>query len=393
MSLTRLAVIFGVFTFIFGYPLLQQTGNARIPRIYPEPVVQFAARQPAVMATLTALAVAGLFVLAVIRPGDLLRWSPTGRAWPRYRRRTYASRLATSPAAEPGRAAAVRVVSDAPDAPAADALRAGFNRDPTATGDDPAAVALLVTGRTRVTWVREQLAARPASLVTFVATGIDPTDDVKELWRRQWIDARRWLPIERPRDFYPATGRSRFGLPPLPEVLTRSVLPGRVNLTCHMALSIAALLFMIASPDPPNAKEPAPFITEAAWMGVVGASMVVALAWVGIAHGLMVRRDPAPLFRQRVRRWGAAAVALVIANAPFYAAAVQPWAFRLIVSVVAVFAFPVAIVWLERRMTWWFPAPVETAGPVLAPARRWRRTAVVLIAHMFLWTFVLRPMD
>jgi len=44
-------------------------------------------------------------------------------------------------------------------------------------------------------------------------------------------------------------------------------------------------------------------------------------------------------------------------------------------------------------MTWWFPAPVETAGPVLAPARRWRRTAVVLVAHMFLWTFVLKPMD
>jgi hypothetical protein len=393
MSLTRLAVILGVSTFGFGYPVLQHTGDARIPRIYPEPVVQLAARQLALMTTLTGLALGGLFVVVVIRPGDLLRWSPTGRAWPSYRRRHVPAAAtdtvsATNPVDTASSVPEVRVVSDAVDAPAAEALRAGFNRA-TTSGDDAPHLALLVTGRTRVTWVREQLAARPASLVTFVASGIDPAGEVSELWRRQWVDARHWWPIERPRDFYPSVAASRSGLPPLPEELARSVLPGPVKLACHVALSIAAVVFVLAASGEPDGEQPLT-VVEAARMVAFGAGAIVALGWVGIAHGLLVRRDPAPVFSRHVRRGGAAAIASAIASVPFYAANVQPWVLRAVIALTAVVVLFAALVWLQRRLTWWFPAPVETDGQLLAPTGRWRHTAVLLFLHLMAWTVVLQ---
>ena len=89
MAMSRLAACFGVFTFIFGYPILQRVAAGALPPLFPASVVQFSGAQWIVQWTLLAAALAGLALVCVVQPGDLVRWTPTGKAWSTYRRRLY----------------------------------------------------------------------------------------------------------------------------------------------------------------------------------------------------------------------------------------------------------------------------------------------------------------
>lgn len=86
MGMTRLAICLVCLTGVFAIPLalfglLGETGALS----YDESVVQMVRDHWRAGLVLAAIPLAGLAVLVLLRPEDLLRWAPTGTAWPVYR--------------------------------------------------------------------------------------------------------------------------------------------------------------------------------------------------------------------------------------------------------------------------------------------------------------------
>ena len=90
----RLALTFGYIAAALGYLLLQLYSSA--PDFYGGSTVRTARAVPWLPATALVAALTGLATVVLVRPADLLRWTPTGAAWDVYR-----PRLTATAAAEP----------------------------------------------------------------------------------------------------------------------------------------------------------------------------------------------------------------------------------------------------------------------------------------------------
>lgn len=397
MSMARLASCFAIYCFIFGYPVLEVFVGRAVPPVYPPGMLQFVRDHWMLQGLLLGTAATGVIILTVLRPADLLRWAPTGKAWSSYRRWHYHVPVDYDPSGTQvlTRIHAFRVICDKPDEPAGRELRrrlVAAGAQEREDGTETTAV-LLLTNRTRLTWLLDQVKTLPVSLVTFVGSGLDLREEFGELWKRQWVDARNWRVLRdhtalQKRDSSP----SRISLPALPEALTRTILPSHVSRVHHVSVSLAMLSMFVAMAANPGGLDEAPRnVAEALRATLVSLSMVTALSWLGLSHQFVVRLISEHVFYDRIRVVGPFTLILGLINlALYWNAGGHP--IRVAPCVAALLVAPVVLLRMRSRLTSWFPSVARESHDVsLAPAGAWRRTALVALIHMMLWASVLNP--
>ena len=240
MGMTRLAVSLTLFTGVFGFYLLGRTGW--IPAVTARTnAVQFSIIPTFVLTCIIGIGCVALAIVILLRPEDLLRWCPTGKAWDSYRR----GRVIRIPDL-PTRFAELRrfqLLHDAEDAPAAARFRAELIRAGTVEASIDATSVALLTNRTTTAWLSQHAELLQKSVVTVIGSAIGLPPSLHWLWRRQWIDLRRW----------DATRRRKNPVPAVPEGMTRLRIPAVVRLNEHLFCAMAGLLGVLAnvafSPD------------------------------------------------------------------------------------------------------------------------------------------------
>jgi hypothetical protein len=381
MGMTRLAACLVCLTVGFALPLvlfgvLGETGTLG----YPESIARMARDHWREGIVLAAVPLTGLVVLVLLRPEDLLRWAPTGTAWPVYRIGHVAD--AAFARADLGtQFSQVRrffILHDPADAPMAERLRQLFGAQgatEVAAGADVATAVLLLTNRTRTAWLDPQIARLPATMLTIVGTAIGLPERLERLWRRQWIDFRGWDPRRADRE---------KALPHVPESVTLARYPSVVNRVHQTLCAVGALLFVVGGKvDQYSGGNGDPsFALIVAALG--------ALWWAFAARCLLRRsRTESKFVRDCWIGWGATMVAVGVCG---YAMVLHQEA---IGRVLLAAAAPVAAFawwsWRRKALGFWFPqqrAEREEKGHSLAPGRNWR-TLIVLAVYLFAWYVVL----
>jgi TIR domain len=96
MGMTRLAVCLACLTVVYAYPLFRlfYLGSSSLSA-YDAGIIRLIVNHWPIGVLLGAVPLFGLAILLFGRPEDLLRWSPTGKAWDGYRLRHASKRLET----------------------------------------------------------------------------------------------------------------------------------------------------------------------------------------------------------------------------------------------------------------------------------------------------------
>jgi hypothetical protein len=238
MGMTGLSVWLSYFVLSNLVPLLVywRLGRAALEPTIPETAGRLEAF-PLVFALVGGLPLATLVSFVVFHPEDLLRWTPTGKAWDWYRRACSGGvslgsdyQLFTE-----GLWADVNVAHDPVDESAAQKLREiATNASTTGTNRERVPV-LLLTNRTRRSWLEAYCRRLPDHLLIVVGTTIQ-----NKLIRRgsalagkHWVDFRRWT--------LPRTGDgSKIVLPLVPEALNNAQYPLVVEAAHHLLCAFGA---------------------------------------------------------------------------------------------------------------------------------------------------------
>jgi hypothetical protein len=195
MGMTRLALCLLCLAVMFALPALGHF----IPRLSFLATADVAATfsRFSLLGTLSAaIPLIGLSVLIFVRPEDLLRWAPTGKAWAAYRIGHVANAAfgGAELAFQFAQIKSFALTHDPVDAPMAQRLREQLvalgGAESPARGQNVMPVRLL-TNRTRLAWMDSQREDVQAG-ITVVGTRIGLPPSLDWLWRRQWIDFRRW---------------------------------------------------------------------------------------------------------------------------------------------------------------------------------------------------------
>jgi hypothetical protein len=381
MGMTRLAITLVVLTGVFATPLVLfgLLGQTRAGG-YDESIVRAVHDHWRAGLALIAIPLCGLLVLFLFRPEDLLRWTPTGTAWPVYRIGHVAD--AAFARADLGtRFSLVRrfsLLHDPVDAPMAEQLRTQLGRQGSTevpNGADDATTVLLLSGRTRTAWVDEQLARPPDRMLTIVASAIRLPESLQRLWRRQWIDFRGWdlRRIDREK-----------ALPQVPEAVSQSRFPAVVKRVHHVLCIVGALLFVLVGKMDdylgPNADPN---------LGQIVAALG-AVWWALTARRLLRRQRSASTFaRDCMIGWAATVIAVPLCG---YTIAMHEGSIARPLFIVGVLV--AAFVWLMRErkdLAFWLPLENgrrEKPNQSLAPGRNWR-TLLVYTGYLFVWFVVL----
>ena len=241
MGMTRLAVVLGYFVFAYGYPVLQHFKVPVLPAIFPDTTMQFMEAIWPITATLSMTSAVWLCVLIFWRPADLYRWSPTGKAWNTYRTKFLVTAEHTGLNSF-GAFGRFQILHDPVDEPFAQRLQHELTArggDKLDTADEATPIVLLLSNRTHLAWLDAlEPELRSKDLVTVVVTAIGVSPTLGWLWKRQWIDFRRWASAD-------AT-IARICLP-VPEALDRPHLPPRAALAHHLLCAMTGLGFVTAS--------------------------------------------------------------------------------------------------------------------------------------------------
>jgi hypothetical protein len=316
----------------------------------------------------------------VLRPEDLLRWTPTGKAWASYRlgRVADAAFRRADLAFQFGQMKTFTLASDPADAPMAQRLReqliaAGATEAPI--GDDAAMPVVLLTNRTQFGWIDAQTARVRDSGLTVVGTAIGLPSSLDWLWRRQWIDFRTWN--MRRTDV-------ALSLPQVPDAVTQARLPAFVARVHHVLCAIAALVFALTSGV--TADDAARSDGLSGYDLIAGLSFGVVVWWMLIAHRLVKRTRAASLL---VRDWRIAwAVTAIVACIDSYALAQKGVApARILLAMTLLVA---AGIWLSRQragLAFWLPGEGGNGavkGSVLGQSRDWS-TLMWSSAYLLLW--------
>ena len=377
MGQTRLALTLSLFTGLFGFYLLGRTGW--IPLItkmtggwHYDGMSNF------ILAGIVGLGCLALAIVVLLRPEDLLRWCPTGKAWDWYRR----GRVLKIPDlptrfAELGR---FQLLHDVEDEPAAAQLRS----DLTSVGatEDPVdgRRVVLLTNRTTTEWLSGQADLLQKGAVTVIGSAIGLPESLRWLWRRQWIDLRHW----------DATRRQKKPVPAVPEGMTRLRLPWSVRVNEHLLCATAGLLVVLANVVfPPDSKD---ISTPQDGFGVVLA--VAAICWI-VAAWLVIHRT---ITRPRYERWVGLLswVTLPLAAGGFYffiSLGKNGW--RAIPAMLFVAGLPFLLHWQTTLLSFWFPAPPPPGGKNgqrLNAPRKWDALLWSFL-YMGLWMVLLDLVD
>ena len=233
IGMTRLAVSLTLFTGLFSFYLLGRTGW--IPAVTVQTNAVHSIIPISVLTCIIGIGCVALAIVILLRPEDLLRWCPTGKAWDSYRR----GRVIRIPDL-PTRFAELRhfqLLYDVEDAPAAARLRAELIRAGSVEGSSDVTSVVLLTNRTTTAWLSQYAELLQKGVVTVIGSAIGLPPSLHWLWRRQWMDLRRW----------DATRQRKNPVPAVPEGMTRLRIPAVVRLNEHLLCATAGLLGVLAN--------------------------------------------------------------------------------------------------------------------------------------------------
>jgi hypothetical protein len=377
MGMTRLAVVLGYFVFAYGYPVLQHFKVLVVPAIIPDTTMEFMEAIWPITATLSLTSALWLCVLTFWRPADLYRWSPTGRAWNSYRTKflVTAEPMGLDSLSAIGR---FQILNDPVDKPFAQRLQqeltvrgGGNNLD---TADEATRIVLLLSNRTHLAWLQAlEPALRTQDLVTVVATAIGVLPTVGWLWKRQWIDFRRWSLADKT--------VARVSLP-VPEALERPHLPPQAALAHHLLCAMTGLGFVAAS-IVADAKQ-----SDMETLDLLTALSTVALLW--LAWRFAGRRVSQARFNYWVLVvWS---VLALLSFAQFMRDfQVNGFSPRFIFAAIFVVATSfVALRW-QSDLAFWFPLESLRQGErkkLLMPSRSWW-TLLLFLVYAGAWMWLL----
>ena len=356
MGMTRLALCLLCLAVVFVLPMLGYFFRS-LSFLATDDVATMFSRHWRIGTFLVAVPMAGLGILLLARPGDLLRWTPTGKAWATYR---------------------IGHVANAVFGRLREQLLALGGSEAAALGDKVTPVVLL-TNRTRLVWIDTHTEEMRAAGVTVVGTGIDLSPNLEWLWRRQWIDFRRWDVRKADR---------ALALPQVPDAVTQTRLPATVARARHVLCAIAALVFAIGGGLSPEDHAQSADLSATDVLSFV--TFAAALWWTLIAHRLIKRTRTAPLIRRdTIIGWVVTAVVIAI---DFYVLSHGKLAVgRMVVPAVFLVA---AATWLSRqtaRLAFWLPQENLARAAkrsILGTYRDWS-TLIWLFVYALLWMFVL----
>ncbi len=387
MGMTRLAITLFVFAAIFAYPIVQflRFGEAGLEE-ESAGFAQATRNHLPVVILLAALPLIGLAIIALLRPYDLLRWAPTGKAWRWYRHRCAARvfrGLNTIPAPQPK---TFFLLHDSADVPAADRIR----QDLAKVGWTPAAVpanstsVLLLTNRTSSGWLLQQQPQLTPDVLTVVGTTICLPTQLEWLWKHEWIDLRNWK-IQRL--------HSPEALPAVPEAVTMPRFPGVVRLANHLLCALGALSFCFAAVGSPaviQSQSDSLSGSPPDQVALIIAGVAVALLCFEIARRLLRRTISARgFYRGACVGWIGA---LVLAGCAWGHGIPEPATLRMIPAALFLLLLPVATLRIREPLAFWFPSasalPVKK-GVTLAGKRSWR-TFWSAVLFVLLWAWLLK---
>jgi hypothetical protein len=370
MGMTRLFLCFPVVGLMVGYGLTlpPSAGLTALERwAYSIPVL--------VMAGL------GIGIVWFKRPGDLLRWAPTGTGWARYRARQ-ARQLVQGEHNRLGRLRQIRrfrLVHHHTDAPAAahlgQKLCAGGATEESAGGADTTAL-VLITNRTPCRWIAERREALAQPFITVVGTPIRLDESLAWLWRIQWLDLRRW-------DLQSNLVEDR--LLQVPEALAQPRFPAILWAAHHLLCATGALLFAAASAGADDFRD----LTLATGFRAVTA--YASILW-GLLAWWLLRRS---IGKPRFDRCLLGGFALTIPTSCWLllqlAVGTGRWTGACLALAFVTLA-PAFFWWNRTRLRFWFPVLAggrsgrEDRG--LEPKGGWR-TALWMFGFAVIWLMVL----
>ncbi|HEY1731101.1 MAG TPA: toll/interleukin-1 receptor domain-containing protein [Terriglobales bacterium] len=387
MGMTRLAVTLLVFAAIFAAPVVRflRFGEEGL-REESSRFAQATINHWPVVALLAVIPLLGLGMIALFRPYDLLRWTPTGKAWRWYRHRCAARvfrGLNTIPAPQPK---PFFLLHDTPDVPAADLIRqslakVGWTAVPAQANSTSV---LLLTNRTSADWLLQQQSQLTPDVLTLVGTTICLPTQLEWLWKHEWIDLRNWK-IERLHSPEP--------LPAVPEAVTMPRFPGVVRLANHLLCALGALSFCLAAAaSPAFMQSQSDVLSDAPPHEVVLilTGLSVAILCFEIARRLLRRTvSERALYRGMWIAWCGAALTAGLA---WMNGIPQPALLRIIPAIAFLLLLPVTFLRMRASLAFWFPvaaaSPTKTAI-TLAGKRSWR-TFWSAAAFLILWGWLLK---
>jgi len=383
MGMTRLGLCLLCLAVVFALPALGYFFRG-LSFLATEDVAQKFSRYWQFGVFLLAVPVAGLVILLGVRPEDLLRWTPTGKAWATYRVGHVANAVfgRAELAFQLQQITHFALAFDAIDAPMAQRLRdllCGLGASESAGAGAPVRQVLLLTNRTRLEWIDAQTEKMRGEGVTVVGTGIDLPPSLDWLWRRQWIDFRGW-DIRR-------TDRA-LALPQVPDAVTQTRLPTVVVRVRHVLCALAALMFTLGGGVSPDEGRQSEDLSADQVVGML--SFLVAIGWGLIAHRLVKRTRT---LAQLVRTGLILCVAtIVVTGLDFYALSngkVAMW--RMLIAAAFLLG---AGAWLSRQpriLGFWLPQERLTRSgrpSALAKYREWS-TVIWSLAYAMVWMALL----
>jgi len=379
MGLTRIALTLTLFSAIFGFTLLGRTEwipsvTALSSAVYYKGIPTF------VLMSIVGMGCAALAIVIWLRPEDLLRWCPTGKAWDSYRRRRV-MKIPDLPTrfAEVGR---FQLLHDMEDAPAAAQLRADLIIAGATEAPSDGKCVVLLTNRTTTAWLSQQAELLEKGVVTVIGSAIGLPKSLQWLWRRQWIDLRRW----------DATRKRKNPVPAVPEGMNLLRIPGSVRVTEHLLCAMAGLLGVLAnitfSPDSSKSET----LMPRDWFGIMIA--VACVFWIVVAWQLSHRQ----ITRLRYARWVGLlswGTLILAAGAFCFFVSLGGNGWRTAPAGCFVLALPFLLRRQTPRLAFWFPAPPAPSPKFvqrLNAPRKWEPLLWAFI-YMGFWMFILGVQD
>lgn len=379
MGMTRLVLTFLLFTGLFGLYLLGRTGWISI-LTKMSAQMHYQGMSDSILAGIVVIGCAALATIVLLRPEDLLRWCPTGKAWDSYRRGRV-MKIPDLPTrfAELGR---FQLFHDMEDVPAAMRLRADLLSLGAIESAGAGTAVILLTNRTRTEWLAQQATLLEKGGVTVIGSAIGLPESLPWLWRRQWIDLRRWNP----------TRKQKNPVPAVPEGMTRLHLPALVRVSEHLLCAIAGLLGLLATVAfPPETSHSDAFTPRDAF-GVVLA--IASVFWVVAAWKLIHRTVTHFLYRRwiSILSWS---TALLAAGALYLFVSLGKGTWCTLPALLFALALPFLLRWQTSLLTFWFPAPPVPGATLpdrLNAPRKWDALLWTFL-YMGFWMVLLGQMD
>jgi hypothetical protein len=381
MGMTRLATSLVLLAVFLAVPLAEYVyyGAAGLAE-EAKGIAQAITHHPVSMVFVVALPLIGLLLIVLVRPYDLLRWTPTGKAWHWYRRQCVARVFAKDSLIAAPQPRPFFVMHDVADNSAGDFIRqklteVGWTQSAESGG---ATSVLLLTNRTTRNWLLQQQSQLTSDVLIIVATTICLPAQLDWLWKREWADLRGW---KMERLHRPAA------LPQVPEGVTTLHFPGVVKFANHLVCCLAGLAFtltIVAAPGVFDSQKNSASTQTA----IADAGLVVTIACFETARRLLRRTiTKAWFYRGAWAGWcGEIVLLLYVLHRGMLP---MGWS-RSAPAILFLILFPIVLMQTGKRLAFWFPGKVTKSTrklPTLAGKMSWR-TFWCFCLYLILWAWV-----